>query len=290
MPQSTVNSASLTAQEVARVLIQPLEEQSVFLSCGPRIFDTNGPLRLPKMGPAIADPGWTGENEAIPERDVNLHELTLMPSTMKSVKVITRYSNELARQSVVSLDAALKDRLVRDVANKIDAQLFSASGDGITVPKGLFAYTGTQTVSVGGALTLDVLLDAWARALAANVNMGSLRWVMRGREFVKLRKLKDGQGRYLMQPDPTQDAVFRLFGVPVTVTDRVPDTTGATPTARMALVDFSQIAVARDMAPSVKILTERYADFDQQAIRVVTRYDAERMNAAAVIILSGITI
>ena len=290
MPQSTVNSASLTAQQVARVLIQPLEEQSVFLSCGPRIFDTNGPLRLPKLGPTIADPGWTGENEAIPERDVNFHELTLMPSTMKSVKVITRYSNELARQSVVSLDAALKDRLVRDVANKIDAQLFSASGDGITVPKGLFAYTGTQNVNVGGALTLDVLLDAWARALAANVNMGSLRWVMRGREFVKLRKLKDGQGRYLMQPDPTQDAVFRLFGVPVTVTDRVPDTTGATPTARMALVDFSQIAVARDIAPSVKILTERYADFDQQAIRVVTRYDAERMNAAAVIILSGITI
>ena len=33
---------------------------------------------------------------------------TLLPSTMKTVKTITRFSNELARQSVVALDAALQ--------------------------------------------------------------------------------------------------------------------------------------------------------------------------------------
>ena len=190
----------------------------------------------------------------------------------------------------MALDAALRDRLVTDVANKIDTQFLSASGDGITTPKGLFAYSGTQNVAVGGALTLDALLDAWAKALAGNVNMASLKWVMTPREFVTLRKLKDGQNRYQLQPDPTQDGVFRLFGAPVIVTSRVPDTTGGTPTGRAALVDFSQIAVARDLAPSVKVLTERYADYDQQAIRVVARYDAAPLNPAAVVTLTGITI
>lgn len=292
MVNSTTTAPELTREQVAAILVQPLTDKSVFLSAGVRFFDTDGSqVRIPKMG-AATNPSWHGENEAITEVDADFDELTLLPSTMKSVKVITRYSNELARQSIVSLDATLRDRLVTDVANKIDTQFLSAGGDGIATPKGLFAYTGVQTVAVDAALTLDHLLDAWGKALAANVNMSALKWVVTPREFVALRKIKDTQNRYQLQPDPTQDGVFRLFGVPVTVTGRIPDdeTVPETPTGRAALVDFSQIAVARDLAPSVKVLTERYADYDQQAIRVVARYDAAPMNADAIVTLTGITI
>lgn len=289
MAVDTTTAPELTAEQVQRILVQPLEAASTFLASGPRIFDTANQIRIPKMG-GPTDPAWHGENEQITEADVDFDEIVLLPSTMKSVKVLTRFSNELARQSVVALDAALKDRLVRDVAAKLDSQFFSASGDGTTTPKGLFAYTGTQSVAVGGALTLDHLLDAWAKALAANVNMAGLRWVMTPREFTTLRKVKDGSQRYQLQPDPTQDGVFRLFGAPVTVTSRVPDTTGTTPTGRAALVDFSQIAVARDLAPSVKVLDQTYGDYDQQAIRVVARYDAAPLNPEAIVTLTGITI
>lgn len=289
MAVSTVTAPELTAEQVSSILVQPLAERSVFLASGPRIFDTAGPLRIPKMGGPIADPGWTGENELIPERDAAFDEVSLLPSTMKSVKVITRFSNELARQSVVALDSALRDRLVTDVATKLDTQLLSASGDGIATPKGLFAYSGIQTLAVDAALDLDVLLTAWGMALSASVDMSALRWVLTPGDFVALRGIKDADGRYIMNADPSADAVFRLFGAPVTVSSRVPDTTGATPTGRAALVDFSQIAVARDLAPSVKILDERYADFDQLAIRVVARYDAAPLNPEAVIALTGIT-
>lgn len=288
MAVSTVTASELTAEQVAKILVQPLQAKSVFLAAGPRIFDTSGPLRIPKAGAAV-DPSWTGENELIPEKDVDFDEVQLLPSTMKSLKVITRYSNELARQSVVSLDQAIKDRLVNGVADKLDAQLLSATGDGITTPKGLFAYSGIQTLAVGGALSTDHLLTAWGMALSADVNMAALRWVLTPGDFVALRKVKDTTGSYILNADPTADAVFRLFGAPVTVTKRVPDTTGGTVTGRAALVDFSQIAVARDLAPSVKVLTERYADFDQQAIRVVARYDAAPLNPKAVVALTGIT-
>lgn len=289
MAVSTVTAPELTAEQVQKILVKPLADKSVFLAAGPRVFDTAGPVRIPKMGGPIADPGWTGENEQIPERDADFDEIELLPSTMKSVKVITRFSNELARQSVVSLDQALKDRLVTDVADKLDRQFLSASGDGVSTPKGLFSYSGIQTLAVGGALTFDKLLDAWGLALAANVNMAALKWIITPGDFVKLRGVKDTQGRYILNADPAADAVFRLFGAPVIVSARVPDTTGGTPTGRAALVDFSQIAVARDMAPSVKILTERYADFDQQALRVVARYDAAPMNPEAIVALTGIT-
>jgi len=290
MALSTATAPELTAEQVQRILVQPLEAASVFLASGPRIFDTNGSqVRIPTLA-GMTDPSWHGENEQITEVEADFGELVLLPSTMKSVKSITRFSNELARQSVVALDAALRDRMVRDVAAKIDTQLMSASGDGVTTPRGIFAYTGTQTLAVNGALTLDHLHDAEGLVLAANVDPSRVRWVMTSREFVRLRKVKDTTGRYIIQPDATEAGAYRLLGHGVTVTNRIPDTTGGTPTGRAALVDFSQIAVARDLAPSVKLLDQLYGDYDQQAIRVVARYDAAPLNPEAVVKLTGITI
>jgi HK97 family phage major capsid protein len=203
MAASTATAPELTREQVQAILVRPLEDKSIFLASGPRIFDTDGsPVRVPKMG-AATSPDWIGENEQITEKDVDFDEITLLPSTMKSVKVITTYSNELARQSVIALDAALRDRLVTDVANKIDTQLLSAGGDGVVTPKGLFADSGVQNVAVGGTLTLDKLLDAWGKALSGNVEMSRLRWIMTPREFTALRKIKDGSQRYQLQPDPT---------------------------------------------------------------------------------------
>ena len=289
MALDTATAPELTAEQVQRILVQPLEARSEFLASGPRIFDTAGPVRIPKMGTGT-DPQWYGENEQIVDQDVAFDEVSLLPSTMKSLKVLTRFSNELARQSVIALDAALKARLVADVAAKLDTQFFSASGDGVTTPKGLFAWAGTQTLAVGGALTLDDLHDAEGLVLAGNVDPSRVRWVMTSREFVELRKAKDTSGRYLIQPDPTEAGAYRLLGHGVTVTNRVPDTTGATPTGRAALVDFSQIAVARDQAPSVKVLDQTFGDYDQMALRVTARYDVAPLNPAAVVTLTGITI
>lgn len=289
MAISTSNTNELTAEQVEKILVQPLEEQSQFLAAGPRIFDTNGSqVRIPKMGNATS-PSWHGENEQIDEQDPDFDEVILLPSTMKSVKTLTRYSNEMARQSVVALDAALKDRLVRDVASTLDAQFFGAVGDGIVQPKGILAWADTQKVDATGAeLGLDVLIDAWGKALSANVDITKLRWIMRPDAFTALRKVKQGTGsnQYVLTPDATQDGVFRLFGSPVTITSRLPEdeVTGQS----IVLADFSQIAVARDQAPTVKILDQTFGDFDQQAIRVTARYDAAPLNSEAVVVVENI--
>lgn len=290
MAVSTANATELTREQVANLLVKPLEETSKFLGAGPRIFDTAEMLRIPKLG-GPTTVGFVAENVQIPEGDPDFDEVTLMPTTMKSVKTLTRYSNELARQSVVNLDAALRDRLVTDVAAKLDSQFFGAAGDGITEPQGLFAWDDTLPLAVDGVLDLDDLLTAEGIALDANNDPAGLRWVMQPRELVKLRKIKDTTGQYIVQPDVTAGRGYVLFGHPVIVTKRVPDDVTPTPdTARAALLDFSQIAVARDLAPSVKVLTETFADFDQQAIRVVTRYDTKPLNPEAVVTLTGITI
>lgn len=289
MAVSTSTANELTAEQVQKILVQPLEDKSLFLAAGPRIFDTNGSqVRIPKLG-GPTTPAWHGENEQITEQDPSFDEIVLLPSTMKSVKVLTRYSNEMARQSVVALDAALRDRLVTDVAATIDAQLFSATGDGITQPKGILAWDNTQRIDAAGAdLDLDALVDAWGTALAANVDTTRLRWFMRPEAFTALRKIKQGSGsnQYVLTPDATADGVFRLFGSQVIITNRLPR--NEEEQQSVVLADFTQVAVARDQAPTVKILDQTFGDYDQQAIRVTARYDAAPLNPEAVVIIEGL--
>lgn len=288
MAVSTANTPELTAEQVQSILVQPLEQASVFLAAGPRIFDTDGsPVRVPKLGGAT-DVSWYGENEQISDDDVDFDEVTLLPSTIKSVKTLTRFSNELARQSVVSLDAAIKDRLVKDVADKLDAAFIAGTGDTGTTPVGILNYADTQEIDTVGTIGFDALLDAWGLLLSANANTASAKWLMRPETFVALRKIKQGTGsnQYVLTPDPTQDGVFRLFGSQVIVTNRIPVDTDET---SAVLADFSQIAVARDQAPTVKILDQTFGDYDQQAIRVTARYDAQPLNPEAIVKLTGIT-
>lgn len=284
MAVSTTNAPEITAEDVQRILTEPLEQESVFLAANPRIVDSDGsPVRLPAAPVSVADGiNWHGENELISEVDPEFSEVRLLPDTMKSVKVITRYSNELARQSVVSLDAAIQARLVRDVAAKLDAQFLSAEGDGVTTPMGIFAYEGVQNIEVGGDLDLDTLLDAYGLALGASVNPATMRLFVRPDDYMKLRKIKDSDGRYLLQPDASSGSIIvPLLGATAHISARIP-------AGNAALVDMAHVAVARDLAPSVKVLTERYADYDQQAIRVIARYDAKPTDPAAVVTLTGI--
>jgi hypothetical protein len=65
----------LTPDQVQRILVQPLEAASVFLSQGVRFFDTNGaPVRIPKQA-SPTSPGFVGENTLIPENTFNMGEL-----------------------------------------------------------------------------------------------------------------------------------------------------------------------------------------------------------------------
>jgi HK97 family phage major capsid protein len=292
MAVDTVNAADLTQEQVKALLITPLESQSVILSSGVQIIDGNGsPVRLPKMGPATS-PGWFGENELIGEEDPTFSEVLLLPESMKSLKTITRYSNEMARQSIIALDQAIKRRLVKDVGDAMDQAFIDGDGDIVggkqTTPIGILNMAETSGVDAVGAITIDDLHDAEGVALAADVNPESLKWLMRSEVFVALRKQKaTGTGGYLIQPDPTEAGAYRLLGHPVKVTNRLPK--DAEDESAVVLWDPSQVAVARDVMPSIKVLDQTFAQYDQQALRVVSRADIGALNAEAVVILRGVT-
>lgn len=277
MVETTAVNPELLQEQVADLLVQPLEAASFVLSSGVQIFDTAGPLRIPKVASG-ATVGFVGESELIPEGDVDFDEVSLMPSNRKSLKILIRFSNELLRQSVIGLDATLRTRLVTDVSNALDSALLSGTGASASIT-GIINQPGVQAGELDVA-DADSLLDAIALASAAEVTPN--HWFISGPDFIALRKLKTATDskQYLLESDVTKDVQYRLFGIPATVTNKLP-------AGKAVLADTSQIAVARDLAPSVTLLSERYAEYDEQAIRVVTRYDLGLLHPEGVVVLTA---
>lgn len=276
MTETTATNPELLAEQVSSLLVQPLEAASVVLSSGPQIFDTSGVLRIPRLVSG-STPTFVGEGGLIPDTaEVDFDEIRLMPTARKSIKLILKYTNELVRQSVIGIDSVLKTRLTTDVSNALDDALLAGTGasDSIT---GIINQAGVQT----GELDVtdpDSLLDAIALCHAEEVTPN--RWFLSSADFIALRKIKDTTGKYVLEADLTADTTYRLFGIPVTVTNKLA-------AGKAILVDMNQVAVARDVAPSITVLTERYAEFDMVGLRIVTRYDLGLLHPEGVVVLSA---
>lgn len=284
----TSGNTTLLQSQVASLLVQPLAQESTFLAAGPQIFDTADQLRIPRIASGVSA-GFVAEGAQISDGDVSFDEVVLLPSTLKSLKVLVRFSNEMARQSVVALDATLRSTLVTNVGEALDAALWDGAGTSNTI-KGILRQTGIET----GVLDLtdaDSLIDGLAKAQGNKVS--PTHWVMTSAAFAKLRKLKIAEPgatsdqdfrQYLFDPSTIQNGTaFQLFGLPVIITDNIPIVSTKN---RVALVDFSKVAVARDVNAEVKILDQTWGDYDSVGIRVVTRYDVGLLQAKAVTLLT----
>jgi hypothetical protein len=117
-----------------------------------------------------------------------------------------------------------------------------------TVTEGEAANGITGLINQTGALDVtnaDSLLDGITLASAAEVTPNL--WFVNGSDFIALRKLKEATDskKYLLESDVTSGATYRLFGIPVTVTNKLA-------IGKAVLADMSQVAIVRDEAPRRK--------------------------------------
>ncbi|OBB42696.1 capsid protein [Mycobacterium sp. 852002-51961_SCH5331710] len=273
----TSGNTTLLQSEVASLLVQPLEQQSTFLSAGPTILNSASPVRVPRIASGVTA-GFVSEGSQITDGSVDFDEVELLPSSLKSLKVLVRVSNEMIRQSVIGLEAVLRQRLVTDVSHALDAALWN--GFGANEITGILQADGIAEGSID-LEDIDSLIDGIATAQANHVT--PTHWAMNSATFNAFRKIKvgDTDARYVFDPSTVQNGTaFQLLGLPVIITDNVPAVTAA-------LVDFSKVVVARDVDAEVKILDQTWGDYDSVGIRVVTRYDVALLQDKAVTLLTA---
>jgi HK97 family phage major capsid protein len=299
MPSSynqATKGRELTREQVVDLLVQPLEAAAVVLAAGAHVFDAFGgvPVRVPRISSVALTDAWRLENTLIAEVDPTYDELVLLPSSLPSLKIIHRISNELARNSAVDVVNALKSALVAKIAAELDRAFLSGDGaaGGIT---GLINQDGVQEITSVGAPSVDDLFDAENMLLTANADPTTAAWFMSPRSLTALRKLRDGSGGagtgpYLLQPDVSAAGRFTLLGHPLYVTSGIPNDDGAGDNeSSIVLADMSRVAVGRDDDFSVALLDQTFGNWDQIAIRITARFDIGMLNSEAAVVLRGVT-
>jgi HK97 family phage major capsid protein len=226
MSLDTISNATFTQDQVMRMLIEPLRNQSTYLRQGFPTFTSNGePIKVPSLT-TIGTATFTTQGSAIAEATASTSEVELLPSTVWYVKRILRMSNEVVRQAVIGVQSAFSTALVNDVAEVLDKALWAGGTATSGSPIGMLNFTGSTNAGTvaGTALASGNLYDVEEYALVNKLEADALAWGISPKNFTRIRKMTDNYGARVLQPSLAAGAPGTLLRHPYTVTNHVPDT------------------------------------------------------------------
>jgi HK97 family phage major capsid protein len=155
--------------------------------------------------------------------------------------------------------------MAKKIAKFIEGELINGTSGKISGIVGSYdAENMSVTLAKAGVITADELIDL--QELVPDEYQSDCIWVMNRATRKAIRKLKDGQGNYLLEKDSTSKWGYRIMGADVYCSDNI----SALGTASKPVVmygDFSGLAVKEGEKTEIQVLTERFAT--QHAVGVV---------------------
>lgn len=108
----------------------------------------SGAIKIPARSatPSIGG-SFIGEGAAIPVRRLALTSVTLSP---KKMGVITTFTREMAKYSIVALESMLRQEIIFDTAITLDSVLLGTGAGSADVPAGLLNGVTPLTATAGG--------------------------------------------------------------------------------------------------------------------------------------------
>ncbi len=235
-------------------------------------------LGAPSLDNDPADPAWTAEIATGTEDSTmsfGKRELTPHPLA-KLIKV----SEKLLRVSAMDVEGLVIGRLA--YKNGITAENAYLTGSGSNQPMGVFtaatAGFGISTdrdISTGNtatAFTTDGLIEA-KYSLKAQYHP-RLNWIFHRTAIKNLRKLKDGEGQYIWNPDIKGGQPDMILGSPYKMSEYCPNT--FTTGLYVGIIgDFSFYWIADALNMRMQRLNELYAATNQ--VGFISRMESDGM-------------
>ena len=151
--------------------------------------------------------------------------------------------------------------------------------------KGSMDSGNILSVASVAALTGDNLIDI--QDMIPKAYQKNAYWIMNKTIRNKIRKLKDGQGNYLLVPDYAKGSGDLLLGKPVEVTDNMPTATAATSGQNILYYgDYSGLAVKTGDSAEIEVLREKYAEQHALGINLWIELDAKIENTQKIAALA----
>lgn len=195
------------------------------------------------------------------------------------IRVPVKISQQLLDNSQVDLIAYLVRRIGDTLAAKIEKEfLIGTSGKVAGLAGGV---TQTVTAASATAVTADELIDV--QDAVPDIYQANGIWIMHPKMRTAIRKLKDGENRYLLNLDLNAKWGYSLLGKPVYASDAMPEPAAGAKTIFYG--DMSGLAcIIRGLR--VKVLNERFADTDAIGIFGFAEIDAKVENTQKISVLT----
>ena len=181
-------------------------------------FNVKGKLQFPVAKNAITT-GYQTEFTDIASSAVSFDNVELDGHL---IGALSKVSVSLINNAQFDIVGYVVNKIAQSIAEFLEKELIK----GATNIKGITdtSYEGKGVVKVETAtkdvLTADDLIDTQA-ALKMNVQDGCA-WLMNQAMLTKVRKLKDGNQQYILNPDVRTGFGFELLGKPVMISDEMP--------------------------------------------------------------------
>ena len=257
-----------------------------------RMLDFNGPRQVARIirtssgntlpWPTVDDTSNTGadiaENAAVSEQAVTFGEVQL--SAYKRTSGAILVSQELLEDTGINLTAELVDlmgeRLGRRTAAKYTTGTGSSQEQGVVTG----ASAGVTTASAT-AIAADEIKDLVHSLDPAYRRSGSTGFMAHDNVWLAIRKLKDGDSRYLWQDSIQAGQPDRLEGFPVVVNQNM-DSSIATGNDTVLFGDFSKFIIRDVNQIRFYRLDELYRANDQTGFMAFLRTDSRVLQANAI--------
>lgn len=258
------NNGAVIPKTIANKIIEKVKELSPIYEKATK-FNTKGELSFPVYDEATQKITCAYQAEFAALQSTS-GKFTTIALTGYLAGALSKVSLSLVNNSDFNLVDYVVSKMAEAIAVFLEKELLIGTASKMT---GALSSTNVVTTAAATAITADELIDVQME-VPQILQPGAL-WIMARSTFKAVRKLKDGDGNYLLNKDATMEFGWELLGKPVYISESMP--TIAASAKAILYGDVSGLYVKLAENVNVQVLRERYAD--EHAVGVIGWVEAD---------------
>lgn len=261
------DNGAVIPTSIARKIIETVKNISPIFNLSDQ-YSVKGSLVFPKYTEATSavTVAYAAEFTALTSKVGKFTSVTLSGNLAGA---LAKISKSLINNSEFDIVSYVIGKLAEAIAIFLEAELLKGTG-ATGHMTGVLATSGISvTAAAATAIRADDLISVQMKVNQRFRGKGV--WIMSPSTLEAIRKLKDGDQRYLLNPDIRDGFNYRLLGCPVYESDAMENIAASKKTVLFG--DFSGLGVNIRPGFELQLLLEKYAD--EHAVGAVAWFEAD---------------
>lgn len=293
----TLGGMLVETQNLGGQFIELLRNRAKVLQLGARVINLANPVTIPRQNAAGAV-NWVGETVAATLSTGNFTQITLTPQGLSAFQ---QYSKQLLFESDPSVDALVREDIMRIIALEIDRVVLH--GTGSSQPTGITATTGVTTIALGANGAAFTVANGRASMVSletaianSNADVSNMAFLTNSRVRGRLRMIDESQAtnvaRWVWQGGGEDSGRIMDYRAEVSNQVSAIQTQGTATTICSSVFfgNWSEILIAQFNGGATDLIVDPYTLAVNAVVRIIARHwvDVGVRHGASFSVLLGV--